>query len=207
MRLLHLFSGFNSLTDCAVLNEIEVVSVDIKNYKNSRSQSFLVDFMDFDFKQFNPVHFDFIFIGFPCETFSKASGGFHFKKNCIPVTSRAHKSILMLERLKLLLDYFSSAKFIIENPTSALFSNCYFKAIFSSSQLHYYRFHQRNYGHKLLKQTDFCSNINSVWLDNPQHRVNGKYSRHTMDNLSYKDRVSYPPLLCQKIIEFLILNK
>ena len=207
MRLLHLFSGYNTLTDCAMLYDIEVISVDIKNYKKSRLQSFLVDFMEFNYTQFSPGYFDFIFVGFPCDTFSKASGGYHFKNNCIPVTSAAHKSILMIERLKLVLDYFDSAKFIIENPTSALFSNCHFKAIFQRSQLHFYRFHQKNYGHKLMKQTDFCSNINSIWLDNPVHRVNGNYSRHTIDNLSYKDRVSYPIALCHKIIEFFISNK
>lgn len=207
MRLLHLFSGYNTLTDCAMLYGIEVISVDIKNYKNSTPQSFLVDFMDFDYMRFTPGYFDFIFVGFPCNTFSKASGGYHFKKKCIPITSAAHKSILMIERLKLVLDYFSSSKFIIENPTSALFSNCYFKAIFSSSQLHFYRFHQKNYGHKLMKQTDFCSNINSIWLDNPVHRVNSNYSKYKIDNLSYKDRVSYPIALCHKIIDFLISNK
>ena len=81
MRILNLFSGYNVLTDISRLRGHEVITVDIKNYKNCSRQNHLIDFLDFDYKQYSRQTFNFIMIGFPCNTFSRASGGFHFKNN------------------------------------------------------------------------------------------------------------------------------
>lgn len=203
MRILHLFSGYNNFTLQAHLRNIEVVSVDIKSYKNCPAPSFQVDFMDFDFRQFAFDEFDFILIGFPCTTFSKASGGYHFKSG-IPITTAATKSLLMIDRLCDLLAYFF-ADWMIENPTSALFSNVYFRSRFPVSYYNLIRTHQRNYGHVLLKQTDLLTSKDNLWISPRQYRVNGKVSNLTMDKLPLRVRQSYPPAFCDAIIDYILL--
>lgn len=207
MHLLHLFAGTNTVTSIAQEYGIQTVSLDIKNYKNCPSQEILTDFLDWNFREYNTDHFDFILIGFPCDTFSKASGGHHFLNKKTPITAKGENSVLMIHKLKSVLTYFSSSQWIIENPTSALFCNENFNEIFFNVEKNYYRIHQKNYGHKLYKQTDLCSNINGIWLSNPVHRINKRYGKYKMDNLSYKERVSYPLEFARSLIEFFLINK
>lgn len=206
MTILHLFSGYNTFTDVANKLEHSVISVDIKNYKNCSSQTHCVDFMDWDFTTYTKHTFDFILVGFPCTTFSKASGGFHFRNKKVALTPAAHKSIEMIYKLKEVLDYFHEVKFIIENPTSAILKNYHFHKLFSPSRLNVIRIHQYNYGHVTFKQTDLITNINGIWLTNPVHRVNGKNVCPKFDNLSLKQRQSYPVKFCEAIIEFVEKN-
>ena len=206
MTILNLFSGYNTFTDYADKLGHSVVSVDIKNYKNCSSQTHLVDFLEWNYTIYSRHTFDFIIVGFPCTTFSKASGGFHFKDKKIALTSAAHKSIKMIYRLKEVLGYFSRSPFIIENPTSAIYNNYHFQKVFSADHLQVIRIHQFNYGHPTFKQTDLITNINGIWLTNPVHRVNGKNVCPSFDSLSLKNRQSYPLEFCKAILEFVELN-
>jgi len=201
MKILHLFSGYNTFSERAHLRKHYVYSVDITNYKNCLPSSITCDFMDFDFYKFPSNFWDFILVGFPCTTFSKASGNFHFKDD-IPITDNAKKSILMIDRLVLLLQHFE-CEYMIENPTSALFSNYHFKKVFNVQAHNLIRLHQINYGHCTFKQTDLLTNKHTLWLNNPVHRVNGKYSKIKFDNLTLKKKQSYPPLFCDAILDFI----
>lgn len=203
MTILHLFSGYNSFSMAAHARSHDVISVDIKNYKNCPSSTINIDFLDFDFLQYSRHTFNFLLIGFPCTTFSKASGNFHFKNNC-PITSAAHNAILMIDKLKEILEYFD-CDFIIENPTSALFSNYYFKSVFYISNYNLIRVHQYLYGHITFKQTDLLTSKNMLWLDNNVYRVNGKNAVKKFDNLTLKERQSYPIEFCNKILDFMEL--
>lgn len=207
MRLLSLFSGYNSLTDVARSYNILTTSLDIKNYRCCTKQDLLLDFLDFDYSSYSPDHFDFIVVGFPCYTTSKASGGFHFLDNAIPLTSSAHKTIEMLEYLKRVLKHFDNAVFLIENPVSAIFSNYHFERFFGSMNLNHFRLYQSEYGHRAFKHTEFCTNSNLIFLHNPVHRRKGLSKSAKFDNLSLKQRQSYPPALCQALLEYLVLSK
>lgn len=207
MTILHLFSGYNTFSEVASKKGHSVVTVDIKNYKNCRSQSHLVDIMQWNYKQYSWHTFDFIMIGFPCDTFSKASGGFHFEKHSIPKTVAAHKSIEMLHRVKEIIEYFKNTRFMFENPTSAILKNVHFIKLFNPGRLNVIRVHQFLYGHCTYKQTDLITNIDGLWLSNPVHRVNGKNTCPKFENLSLKQRQSYPEKFCEAIIEFVELYK
>lgn len=204
MKILHLFSGYNTITTVASEYNIEVISLDLKNYKNCPNSTIICDFLDFDYTIFSQDTFNFVLVGFPCTTFSKASGGFHFKNN-IQVTSAAYNSLKMIDKLKDLLDYFS-CDWLIENPTSALFKNKYFLSKFDIKKLNLIRFHQYNYGHVTFKQTDLLTTKNTLWLDNPVHRVNGRNVCPKFDSLSLKHRQSYPIPFCHKLLNYIQCN-
>lgn len=205
MKVLHLFSGYNTLTDIMRYRGYEVITLDNCNYPGHTKQTHLIDFLDFNYKVYNAAHFDFIFIGFPCNTFSKASGGFHFIDNAIPITKQAHISLNMIDKMHELLSYFSSSLYVIENPVSALFKNEYFIKRFDMPGTHLYRFHQGSFGHQVHKQTDFFTNINIPFFSPVMYRVNGKYNANKLDNLGYKKRVSYPYALCHTICDYIEL--
>ena len=50
--------------------------------------------------------------------------------------------------------------------------------------------------------TDLCTNMNGLFLSNPVHRVNGRYSQVKMSNLTLKKRQSYPPAFVEAILDF-----
>jgi hypothetical protein len=201
MKILHLFSGYNTFSCAAHLRNIEVISLDIKKYKNYPAPTITQDFMNFDYTQFDVNEFDFIIIGFPCTTFSKAAGNFHFK-NHIPVTDKAKLSLLMIDKMIEIIIYYN-CYWMIENPTSALFSNKYFLSHIQVTEFNLIRCHQGNYGHIAYKQTDLLTNKFTLWLDNPLYRVNGNYSKTKFANLTIKQRQSYPIEFCNRILDFI----
>lgn len=199
--MLHLFSGYGSLSTAAHLRGWEVVSLDYSNDSLLPGSHFKIDFLEFNYKQFEPGHFDFVFVGFPCNTFSKAAGNYHFVNN-VPVSAAAHISLKMITQLYQLLDYFE-CDYMIENPTSALFSNPYFLKLFPLRSHNIIRVFQKNYGHVLNKQTDLYTTVNNLWLDNPIYRVNGRYGTVKMDNLPLRTRQSYPINFCNAILDYI----
>ena len=192
MRVLHIFSGSGHLNKAFSDKGFEVISLD--NCVNSEDGFFHynIDFLDFDFSFFNPGHFDAIFIAFPCNTFSKANNGLHFWDKFLPKTKQGRNAIKMLMYLKKLLNHFSKAIFVIENPTSALFSNFWFDFYLPGSHLKFYRLNQFNYGHPTAKQTDLCTNSDLLMLVERCYRVNGKIASVKLSNLSLKKRQAYP---------------
>lgn len=201
-ELLHLFSGYNTITAQAHKMNVNVTSLDIQNYKGCLQSTIISDFLEWKHQVHNPKSFDFVLIGFPCTTFSKAAGNFHFKNN-IPITESAKKSILMIDKLIEVLEYFE-CDFMIENPTSALFSNYYFKSKMKIVNYNLIRLHQYNFGHSCFKQTDLLTSKNNLVLSNPVHRVNKKNVSKNMDNLTLKQRQSYPVLFCEFILNFIL---
>lgn len=203
MKILHLFSGYNTFTTQAHLRGYEVISIDMKNYKNSPPSTIICDFMNFAYMNFEPDNFDFVLVGFPCTTTSKASGGHHFKNN-LALTTAAYKTILMIDRLRLVLSYYN-CHWMIENPTSALFANYYFQSVFQITRLNLIRLHQFSYGHKTYKQTDLLTSKDELWLTNTVYRVNGVNFCPNFDNLSLREKQSYPPAFCDAILDYIEL--
>jgi len=202
MKILHLFSGYNTFTDICAAHNVQVTSLNDRNYQRCTASTIICDFMDFKYLDHNAQEFDFVLVGFPCTTFSKASGNLHFKSG-IPQSSQALKSIELLKKLQTVLQYFE-CDFMIENPTSALFSNPYFSQYFNINQLHFIRLHQHVFGHQAYKQTDLVTTKNGLILSNPVHRVNGNYSKKKFSNLTIKQRQSYPPAFCEALLKFIL---
>lgn len=207
MRVLHLFSGSNNFTEIAALFDISVVSVDFVSYPSHPLPVHLCDILKWDYKKYNPAHFDFLLIGFPCTTFSKASGGFHFLKHCYPKTEAAHNAIELLLKINQIIEYFSNAVFLIENPVSAIEKNWHFKNIFSGHTLFYNKVHQGLYGHVCFKHTVLITNSSIPFMASSMHRVNKKFKSAKMDNLPVHKRQTYTPEFCEYLINWMLCHE
>ena len=201
MRILHLFSGSSDFSLIARSNDIEVYSLDLFCNNSHSTVHYQVDFMDFNFYQFQSDFFDSILIGFPCNTFSKASGYVHFKNFYYPLSLPAQKSIDMLARLNELLRYFSKSMFIIENPVSAIERNWFYKFYISQFVCSSNYVYQKSFGHVLPKHTYLASNRNVLFIGCPYYRKKGRFNPVQMDNLTLKKRQAYPPDFCYYLIE------
>lgn len=200
------FSGSAKLTSFFVENNVNIISTDHVQLRKSRSHDVLIDFMNFDYKKYNPGHINFLYFGFPCTAFSKASGGKHFSKDWKCKTHLAHISELMIIRMFEIINYFKHAVFYIENPAGRLVSNPLMKFFISDCAAHIYRFDMSIFSFPTKKQTDLITNSNVPFLTNPVHRVNGKYQKKAFDNLTLKQRQMYTEQYCTFIFENFISN-
>ena len=150
MILYDIFCGTKSVSNVAKELGYDVVTLDIDKKFNP---DICMDFMDWDYtkiKSINHIHFS------PdCSVYSIASGGKHFDKNKKPLTDKAKKSLLILQKIKDCIRYltnkFDNITFTIENPRARMrwFINeyplkdvCYCK-----------------YGFDRMKPTDIWTNI------------------------------------------------
>lgn len=200
INILSLFDYSGKIKQGFLNRGFNCISLDINQNKKNNNVDIVCDFMEWDYKQYSPGYFNFIFIAFPCFTFSRESGGFHFKGN-IPKTIAAHNSISMLMKLKCVLDYFN-CPFMLENPTSAIGNSHYFKIL---GNLNYSRITQSNFGFPTRKQTDFFYNFNMLMIVPVTYRKNGLLSKKSLDNMKYRDRVTYPDQLVNFLIENILL--
>jgi hypothetical protein len=109
MRLLELFSGTKSVSSAVSNMFDEVISVDIENkYKPTHC----VDVLTWDYKVYPPSHFDAIWASPPCCEYSilKHNTG-------LPTNTDLADSIVL--RAFEIIDYFSPAKWFIENPQTS----------------------------------------------------------------------------------------
>jgi site-specific DNA-cytosine methylase len=204
IKVLELFAGSQQIRKSFEDRGASVVSVDIKNYRNSAPDTIIMDILNFDYMSYSRDSFDFIFIGFPCETFSKASGGKHFDSAYNPLTDQAHTSIHLLNHVFGLLEWFKDADFMFENPTGAIINHPVFKEYMESNCLNLIRTFQGLYGYPTFKQTDLITTIWGLWIDNKLYRKNGIYSKQKFDNLSDNQRHSYPPEFANRIADYVM---
>jgi len=191
MRFIEFFAGNQALTTIFEEKGFESFSLDIIQVRGARKIDFLVDFMHWDYKTFEKDYFDVIWFGFPCTTFSKASGGKHFLRNAYPLTDTAKASIIMLHRMFDIINWFHSAVFYIENPAGGLVNNIHFREIFDTYQAYIYRLDQSTFGYYTQKPTDIFTNSNIPFLHCPHYRVKGKRQKIKFDNLSLVKRQAY----------------
>lgn len=203
---LEFFAGTQQLTRSLLENNIDCKSLDIVQVRNCRKIDFLIDFMDFDYKAYAPDHFDFMFFGFPCNTFSKASGGKHFFKGFCPLTVKAYNSILMLDRMFQMINYFDRAIFYIENPAGGLYNNYYFKSHFQNLAAHTYRLPLGGFGFCTQKMTDIFTNSQILFIYPQITRQNGRYHKQKFNSLSLRERQAYPKPFTEMITVNIKLN-
>lgn len=202
MRVLELFSGSQTLRRCFENHDHTVISLDNKKYRNSAPDTIIIDFMDFN-QSFYPQHyFDIVWIGLPCDSFSKASGNYHFDADWNPKTDFAELSILLMLKSIQVTQYFNKSIFYFENPSGGLVNHPIFREFILNHNLQVIRLHLGSYGFPTAKQTDIITNSNLLWVDNRMYRSNGVYAKNKFDNLSDNQRHTYPIAFAEKIVDF-----
>lgn len=200
------FAGKQLLTKTFINKKINCLSLDSHQVRQSRKLDFKIDFFEFNYKAYYPGYFDFIYFGLPCTTFSKASGGKHFKNHIEPLTTTALTSIEMINRMFEILDYLKPKVYYIENPSGGLCNNHFFKKHFDKRQGYIYRMSLGAFGFATQKMTDIFTNSTIPILHSPVTRQNGRHSKVNFDNLTLRQRQSYPLAFCEMIVENCLLN-
>jgi hypothetical protein len=206
LKGIEFFAGKQLLTETFINNNVSCQSLDFIQIRKSRKLDFQIDFLDFDYQAHYPGFFDFLYFGLPCTTFSKASGGKHFKNGIEPLTDMALTSIKMIDRMFEIIEYLKPKVFYIENPSGGLCNNHYFNIHFKQYQAYIYRLSLGAFGFATQKMTDIFTNSQIPILHSPVTRQNGRYSKVKFDNLTLRQRQSYPLPFCEMIVENCLLN-
>ena len=141
MNLLDLFSGSGSVGKVARDLGFNVISLDLKNADIN------TDILEWDYKQFDRNHFDFIWSSPPCTEYSVA------KTRGIRNIEYANSIVLKtIEIIK----YFNAKYVVIENPQTGLLKN-QFMDEFEFKDDHYCK-----YGFHYRKRTRLWNNI-TTW--------------------------------------------
>lgn len=197
--ILSMFDASGHIKNSFIKAGLPCITLDTHKGVKPNKTDIVTDIMLWDYKQFPTDYFKFMFIALPCQTFSKASGGRHFKKS-IPQTPQAYNAILILNRIAMITQYFT-CPFMIENPAGGLINNTYFKALF---KVHVTRLSQSSFGFPTQKLTDLFYNFNMLLMVPVTHRVNGRYSKQRLNNMSYRQKVTYPKAFTDWLIPQII---
>ena len=139
MNLLELFSGTKSVGTIAKSLGFNVISLDLKNADIN------TDILEWDYKQFDRNHFDFIWSSPPCTEYSIA------KTRGIRNIEYANSIVLKtIEIIK----YFNPKYFVIENPQTGLLKHQEFMDEFELKDVDYCK-----YGMPYRKLTRLWNNI------------------------------------------------
>ena len=204
MRLLDVFSGSQQLRRYFESKGWDVLSIDNKKYRNSSPDTLIIDFLEFNYKSYDPGYFDILFFGLPCDAFSKASGGHHFTSSHEPKTEFAHKSIELLNHTLNCSAYFEKSIFYIENPSGGLCNHHAIRHRIQHNELFMYRFFMSQFNFPTPKQTDIFTNNPTLVLFEKYYRKNGIYNNKTFDCLSENQRHTYTPEFCKFIFDWSI---
>lgn len=201
-RCLSLFDHSGHIKKEFISNGWYCSSLDIEQNKKNNSVDIVTNILDWDYKAFVPGYFDFMFIALPCQAYSIASGGSHFKKS-IPLTPVAINAINILIRIYQITQYFK-CDFIIENPSGGLVNNAFFKSFF---KLNITRLTLNSFGFPTQKKTDLFYTSNMLLVVPVTVRKNNRYAKKSLDSLSYRSRVTYPQTFVSFIVENIIINE
>ena len=114
MNLLELFSGTGSAGTIAKSLGFNVISLDLKNADIN------CDILEWDYKQFDRNHFDFIWSSPPCTEYSKAK--------TTGIRNIEYANSIVLKTIEII-KYFNPKYFVIENPQTGLLKNQEFMII------------------------------------------------------------------------------
>ena len=141
MHLLELFSGTSSVGKVAKSLGYNVISLDLKNADIN------CDILEWDYKEFDRNHFNFIWASPPCTEYSRAK--------TTGVRKIDYANSIVLKTLEVI-RYFNCQYWIIENPQTGLLKEQPFM-----SGLNYYDVDYCKYGMNSRKRTRLWTNITS----------------------------------------------
>lgn len=194
--VLSLFDRSGHIRDSFINAGYTAISLDINPGYNGSKVDIVTDILFWDYRAYNQNHFNFITIALPCQCYSIASGGKHFRGGKIR-SSQAVTAINILITVYQITQYFG-CNFIIENPSGGLINNPFFKSFFN---LNVTRLTLSNFGFPTQKKTDLFYNFNMLLMVPITYRCNGRYASQKLDNLSYNKRVTYPIAFCEWLVE------
>lgn len=201
INVLEIFAGSGKLGNEFRKRGYQVTSIDIKKYKQSNPDTIICDILDYKFWNTDQNYYNYIFVGLPCQTYSKAAGNFHFSSNFTPKTYDAIKSIIIFNCIVNILTYHFNAKFIIENPTGKLFRCPWMRSLMSQGNMQIIRLFQSQFGFVTPKQTDLFTNITTLVLVDKFYRKNATYSKTDLSNLSTNKRHTYTESFCSFLVD------
>ena len=175
-------------------------SLDFVQLKNERKIDFLMDFLEFDYRAYNPNNIRFLYFGFPCNTFSKASGGLHWDKEKFK-TMESVAAYLMFLRMAEIIKYFSKAVFYIENPSGAICSQKFFQKWCIDNGFYIYTISQLSFGYPTQKKTNIITNSKALIVAPDTYRSKGRFQKVKLENLSLKNRQAYTDSYANFIID------
>ncbi len=122
MRVLELFSGTGSVGKVCKERGYEVISLDLNNADIN------IDIMEWDYKQFEPNHFDIIWSSPPCHTFSKCRRSWVGRKlkafgddivtHEMLDSDMLKRGVPLLRKAQEIIAYFKPKQWFIENPAT-----------------------------------------------------------------------------------------
>ena len=198
MKILELFAGTGSVGKVAKQLGYEVTSLDITE-KYSKVD-ILIDILEWDYKIYQPKHFDIIWASPPCDTFSKLQDT-NRHKTAEEKLDRIYKiGLPLLYKSLEIITYLQPKYYIIENPQTGKMKD-FLKLPFVD--IDYCKF-----GFNYRKRTRFWTNIKNLetvkCLKNNPCESRGKTNRHPIRICYYnssklKERYSIP----SNLIEYL----
>ena len=141
MNLLELFSGTGSVGTIARSLGFNVISLDLKNADIN------CDILQWDYKQFDRNHFQFIWSSPPCTEYSKAK--------TTGIRNIEYANSIVLKTLEII-DYFGFPYFVIENPQTGLLKSQSFMNGLRFNDIDYCK-----YGFNYRKRTRLWNNLNN----------------------------------------------
>ena len=146
MNLLEMFSGTGSVGHIARSLGFNVISLDLKNADIN------CDILEWDYKQFDRNHFQFIWSSPPCTEYSiaKTTG----------IRNIEYANSIVLKTLEII-DYFGFPYFVIENPQTGLLKSQSFMNVLRFNDIDYCK-----YGFNYRKRTRLWNNLNN-WKPRP----------------------------------------
>ena len=200
MIALEFFAGTQKITKAFNNRLGGCKSLDFVQLKNERKIDFLIDFFEFDYQTYDPFLLKFLYFGFPCNTFSKASGGLHWEKEKFK-TMESLAAYLMFLKMAEIIKYFRNAVFYIENPSGAICSKEFFKNWCKDNGFYIYTISQLSFGYPTQKKTNIITNSKVLFVSPNTYRSKGRYQKVKLEDLSLKNRQAYTASYADFIID------
>lgn len=204
MNVVELFAGTKSLSNAAGSFGHKTFTSD---WDYSFGTDYLVDVMKFDIGKVPFDNVDFLWASPPCETFSVASIGHHWKGGSKAYEPKTEASLEGIKRVLKTLDIIKALKptyWIIENPRGLLRKMDFM----NQPGIYRYTVTYCQYGDTRMKPTDLWSNIPDLEFKPmckngmPCHiSAPRESSTGTQGIKTYKDRSRVPTELCASVIK------
>ena len=195
MRILDIFCGTKSVKKICTERNWEYTGLDIEEKYNPE---ICIDFLSWDYTKYNKNYWDAIWFSPDCACYSMAAGNRHFNADHTPKTDKAVLSLIILEKIKCVIEYFN-CKFFIENPRARM----RWFLDYPRYEVWYCR-----YGFNRAKPTDIWTNVEGFipkkcHNGNLDHIQAPRGSHQGTDGVKKNERYKVPPKLINDLFNYI----